>query len=125
MPLRACAHPTCTSYVRSGRFCGAHAEQGRAARAETTRFYDQHVRDADAKRFYNSAAWLSIRAAVLAAFPVCQRCIEAWAEHVHHVKPLRDCSPAEAIDRENLRAVCPSCHNAIEAEAAAAAKAVV
>ena len=74
MPSIACKHPTCCNYVRretGDRYCADHAEQGRAAAAERSRFYDQHVRNPDARQFYNSAAWAAARRRKLAATPVC------------------------------------------------------
>jgi phage terminase large subunit-like protein len=81
-------------------------------------YYDQHVRDPASKAFYNSAAWKTVRAAVLAEHPVCQRCERTFALHVHHVIPLKECTPAQKTDRANLLCICQPCHNAVEAEAA-------
>jgi 5-methylcytosine-specific restriction protein A len=117
MPVFPCRWPTCAAYVaRRGDYCPAHAEQGRRERADRTRFYDRHVRDRDAKRFYDSARWARARAIKLANDLVCERCRRVFAEHVHHRKPLRLCSPAERTDQRNLMSLCNSCHSAIEAE---------
>lgn len=121
MPSRPCHHPTCAEYVRPGvRYCPAHETAGaqvdRSQRRERDRHYDQHARDPEAKRFYNSAAWLRVRDEVLGDSPVCQRCNAAWSEHVHHRKPLAECAEAERLARDNLMAVCPPCHNILESE---------
>lgn len=117
MPSYPCRHPTCTAYVnRRGDYCQEHEANGKKERAERNRFYDQHQRDPDAKRFYGSAAWLRARAKKLATDPVCERCGGTWAQHVHHVKTLKQCTPAERVDQRNLMSLCPPCHNAVEAE---------
>jgi 5-methylcytosine-specific restriction protein A len=120
MPSMPCKHPTCTAYVqRPARYCQAHIVQAKAERSDRDRFYDQHGRDPVAKAFYNSAAWKRVRREVLAEHPVCQRCEREWSQHVHHKKKLKDCTPDEALDKQNLKAVCQPCHNEEEAEVAA------
>jgi 5-methylcytosine-specific restriction endonuclease McrA len=93
-----------------------HTDQGRTERRERNRFYDQHQRDAEAKRFYDSEAWKRARARRLASYPVCERCNREFARHVHHRIKLKDCTPSQRLDQDNLMSVCVSCHNAIEAE---------
>ena len=119
MPSYPCRWPTCSNYVRRrGGYCEQHAEQGRKELAERSRYYDQHLRDPAAKRFYDSAAWHRARAVRLAEYPVCERCRGAWAAHVHHRIPLGRCTPVQRLEQSNLMAVCAPCHNVIEAEAA-------
>jgi phage terminase large subunit-like protein len=93
-------------------------EKHKAAR---NAYYDQHARDPDAKRFYNSAAWKRARKAKLAQYPVCQRCEKVFAEHVHHVIPLKDCTDAQKLDPGNLFSTCAPCHNIMEAQTQSAA----
>lgn len=102
------------------RWCPTHEEHGRKADGERHAFYDAHQRDPESRGFYNSAAWARARATKLAEHPVCERCRRTWATSVHHVRPLKKCSPAERLDQRNLMAVCGPCHNTIEAEAAKA-----
>jgi predicted HNH restriction endonuclease len=45
-----------------------------------------------------------------------------FASHVHHKKPLAQCTPPERTDPENLMSVCPPCHNIVEAEASRAGR---
>ena len=117
MPAYSCHHPTCTEYVRErGGLCPEHATTGKTATAERHQFYDQHRRDPEAKAFYNSAAWKRARAIKLAREPVCEKCGEHWAEHVHHVRKVKT-HPELRLDQSNLKSVCAPCHNAIEAEA--------
>ena len=120
MPSYPCRWPTCTVYVgKRGDYCAEHEAHGRRERAERNRFYDQHVRDPEAKRFYDSAAWQRARATKLARDPVCEKCQRAWAAHVHHKKPLKECTPRERLDQQNLMSLCQPCHNTIEKETAA------
>lgn len=117
MPSRRCAHPTCTEYVKPPALtCAAHPDAGRALRREHDRQYDRRNRDRDAKSFYNSVAWARARGAKLVQHPVCQRCGAAWSHHVHHVKPLKECTEAEKVSPANLRALCAPCHSAVELE---------
>jgi len=121
MPSYPCKWPTCTNYV-TGKpgFCEQHADKRtprQVTRAKRAQFYDQHVRDVDAKKFYDSKAWQVTRAAKLAADPICERCNREWARHVHHKKPLKECEPGERLAWWNLFSACPPCHNTIEAEA--------
>lgn len=88
-------------------------EKQRKARAA---FYDQHLRNPEAKRFYDSALWKATRSALLADHPVCQRCEKTFAQHVHHVIPLAHCTEAQKTDPANLLCVCVVCHSEIEAE---------
>jgi phage terminase large subunit-like protein len=101
---------------RSG-FCPAHQDTGRRTKAESGRRYDAGKRNRASKKFYDSAAWKAVRRSMLAEFPVCQRCFEKWSAHVHHKKPLDQCTDAEKVDPANLLPVCSECHNVLESEA--------
>lgn len=64
-------------------------------------------------RFYASTVWRKLRSAFLAAFPLCQECeakgrIEPATE-VHHVRE-RKTHPDLALDWDNLKALCHTCH---------------
>ena len=120
MPAHTCNFPTCSRAVSArGGYCRQHAADGKKIVAERQRFYDRHARDPVAKAFYNSARWKRARKTKLATHPVCERCTTAFAVHVHHVKPLKQCSEDEKTAQANLMALCVSCHNVVEAEAAA------
>jgi 5-methylcytosine-specific restriction protein A len=120
MPSYPCPHPTCTAFVaRRGDGCPRHQTEARKVRGERHAYYDQHARDKAAKAFYASAEWQRVRLEVLSAEPVCSRCGVEWANTVHHIKPLAECSPAERVEPRNLQPVCGPCHSEIEREVAA------
>jgi 5-methylcytosine-specific restriction protein A len=116
MPSYCCQHPTCTTYLPQRGYCPAHQTEGRKAKQQRHTYYDQHQRDPEAKRFYNSADWQAARATALAKTPWCSRCGQVFATTVHHIKPLLDCSAAERTAPDNLMCLCAPCHNEIEAE---------
>lgn len=120
MPSFVCKHPTCNVYLPARGYCAAHAADAKTNRP--AQFYDKYIRDPEAKRFYNSAEWKRAREIKLGTTPWCERCVSVAAAHVHHVRPLKDCTPAERIAQDNLESVCLPCHNTIEAEIRAAGR---
>lgn len=68
--------------------------------------------------FYNTTAWRRLRAYVLSVDPLCRLCSEGGrvtpAEVVDHIKPRID-HPELALDFDNLRPCCRSCHNSVTA----------
>lgn len=112
----ACRFPMCDQFARRPNgFCANHNGETPRPNAARHRRYDRTQRDREAKRFYDSAAWKRARAIKLEAEPFCERCRLALAGHVHHLKPLKRCTPAEAIAQWNLQSLCPPCHSEIEA----------
>jgi 5-methylcytosine-specific restriction enzyme A len=73
--------------------------------------YDQHKRDKQAKRFYNSKTWQQVRAAKLARDPLCQMDCQkerrlTAATTVHHKdKDIWN------VDDDNLQSACATCHS--------------
>ena len=61
-------------------------------------------------KLYLTHRWALLRKRVLAEQPVCQACLMARSLHVDHIKAHKG---IEALfwDRENLWALCPSCHS--------------
>lgn len=118
MPSFPCLSPACDGYaVSRNGFCPECEAQGKVSGPSYRgAYYDQHLRDPYARAFYNSARWLRARGIKLRETPVCERCQKVFANTVHHIKPLRDCSPAERIDQKNLFSACGPCHSIIEAE---------
>jgi len=60
--------------------------------------------------FYQSAAWLRLRAQVLREEPTCRTpgCGQR-STHADHVRPIDD--GGAALDRANLQGLCQSCHS--------------
>ena len=75
--------------------------------------YNRFGRTPEAKKRYGYK-WRKIRAAFLAANPLCEMCKRQGkytaANEVHHVKPLAD---GGTNDFENLMPLCKSCHSKI------------
>ena len=102
-PRRPCSHPGCAALVE-GRFCETHAQAN-------ARDYSRYRRDPETNRRYG-AAWRKIRAAYIAAHPLCEECQRAGrltpAREVHHILPLSQ-GGGHAV--ENLMALCTPCHS--------------
>ena len=102
-PRHPCARPGCPALVE-GRFCEVHTQADARAR---------YRRDPDTDRRYGSA-WRHIRAAYIAAHPLCEECEKAGrltsAREVHHILPL---SQGGDHRTENLMALCKPCHSGI------------
>ena len=88
------------------------------AAASRHKEYDQAQRDRDAKRFYNSSAWVKLRRMHLRASPLCVQCQaqgrDTPATHVHHIAEVLDDADAR-LDESNLRSLCHSHHSALHA----------
>ena len=67
-----------------------------------------HMRPAPAQRGYDGA-WQAVRAAFLAANPVCESC-GAQATEADHRLSVRD-RPDLRLAWDNLQALCKSCHS--------------
>lgn len=89
-----------------------HRPAGTPTEAEVRRSYDGSPDRRADKRFYDSAAWRRLRAAILAEWPLCRRCPEGRptpAVEVHHREP-RHARPDLALDPDNLEGLCRTCH---------------
>ena len=79
------------------------------------RQYEKYGRNPEVKKRYGRA-WKRIRDSYVAAHPLCEKCLKAGvavaAEEVHHKVPL---SKGGTHDRNNLIALCKSCHSKIHA----------
>src|SRR4051812_16744620 len=113
MPSHPCKHPTCTTYIAMPGFCAEHIHLAPADHREQHRDYDQHRRDPEAKKFYDSATWQRTRARKLETHPTCQRC-GRFAEHVHHVIPVKIADDAQRIEQDLLESLCHACHSQLE-----------
>lgn len=99
-----CPHPGCTRLAPRGKRCQGHEGAYQAQRAKAGAFYDR-------------ADWKRLRAAVLAAQPVCPGLpalgrgpCGARTTHVDHVVP-RSRAPGRSLDPSNTVAYCRSCHS--------------
>ena len=95
--------------LTDGRFCEEHAK------AEAKR-YEKYDRDPAVRRRYGRA-WKRIRDSYVQQHPLCEVCQKdgrlVAAEEVHHKVPL---SEGGTHARDNLIALCKSCHARIHAE---------
>lgn len=92
-----------------------------SCRKEYNKLYDKRFRNKEARSFYKSKEWLSIRKAVLERFNY----IDMYelnttgkiipADVVHHIVPLEE-SAKKALDIKNLIPVSNSNHNRIHRE---------
>ena len=107
-PKRPCSHPGCPN-LTEGRFCEEHAKL-------VNQNYEKYERDPQSKRRYGRA-WKRIRDKYVSQHPFCELCYEKGilveTEEVHHKKKLSD---GGTHDRDNLIALCKSCHSRIHAE---------
>ena len=106
MPYRAqkpCAHQGCPRLVNT-RHCPEHAKAEAA-------HYNRHGRDRQRDKYYGSP-WKRIRAAFIAAHPLCEVCQDDGrltpATLVHHRVKLTD---GGTNDWDNLQALCSACHS--------------
>lgn len=107
-PKHPCAYPGCRELV-DGRYCEEHA-------SVRNKEYERFNRDTNTKRRYGRC-WKRIRDSYVKTHPFCEKCYENGVlvntEEVHHKKPL---SEGGTHDRDNLIALCKSCHSRIHAQ---------
>ena len=109
-PKHPCAWPGCPNLVEHGRrYCEKHQ------RLENKR-YERYDRDPAVRKRYGRA-WKRIRDSYAAAHPLCEECLKHGVytptEEIHHKLPL---SQGGTHDRDNLMALCKSCHARVHAE---------
>lgn len=107
-PKRPCSHPGCPE-LTDGRFCEEHTK------AENKR-YEKYDRDPAVRRRYGRV-WKRIRDSYATAHPLCEECskrgVYTATEEVHHVLPL---AQGGTHAKDNLIALCKSCHSKIHAQ---------
>lgn len=107
-PKKPCSYPGCPN-LTDGRFCEEHQR-------EENKRYEKYDRNPAVHRRYGRA-WKRIRDKYVSLHPFCEICYEKGilveTEEVHHKKPL---SEGGTHDRDNLIALCKSCHARIHAE---------
>ena len=107
-PRRPCSYPGCPNLC-DGQFYEEHQK-------EESKRYERYDRDPNTKKRYGRA-WKRIRDSYAASHPLCEACIKKGiytkTEEIHHKQPLRE---GGTHDKENLMALCKSCHAKIHAE---------
>ena len=97
--------------------CGAvkHGPCPRCNHGTKHNWQDDRQRGGRIERGYDND-WLKLRAAKLAADPLCEFCLAMRPEvvtvatQVHHVIPFRAQADPMRLDWDNLRSVCVACH---------------
>ena len=113
-PKRPCSKPGCPN-LTTGRYCEEHWAEEKKERAESNRYYDQHLRDKRAEAFYKSRAWVAARWRVLIRDNyLCQECLRQGyiirADTVHHKIELKE-DWSKRLQIDNLVSLCTECHN--------------
>ena len=107
-PKHPCSYPGCPE-LTDKRYCESHEKM-------MNQNYEKYNRSKSNKRRYGRA-WKRIRDKYVSMHPFCEICYEKGilveTEEVHHKKPL---SEGGTHDRDNLIALCKSCHSRIHAE---------
>lgn len=110
-PNRPCSYPGCPRLVEPGEsYCEEHRKQ------ESQR-YEKYDRDQAVHRRRYGRVWKRIRDSYVRQHPMCELCLKEGryvpTEEVHHIKPLAE---GGTHDRDNLIALCKSCHARIHAQ---------
>lgn len=107
-PKRPCSYPGCPELTEE-RFCNKHQK-------EEAQRYEKYSRDPATRRRYGRA-WKRIRDSFVQQHPLCEMCKAEGkltpTQEVHHKIPL---SKGGTHDRNNLIALCKSCHSRIHAQ---------
>ena len=107
-PKHPCSYPGCPE-LTDRRYCESHEKL-------MNQNYEKYERNKSSKRRYGRA-WKRIRDKYVSLHPFCEVCYEKGilveTEEVHHKKPL---SEGGTHERDNLIALCKSCHSRIHAE---------
>lgn len=107
-PKRPCSYLGCPN-LTDGQYCEQHATIARKQ-------YNKYERAADINKKYGRA-WKRIRDRYVMAHPLCEMCQKTGklvpTEEVHHKLPI---SQGGTHARDNLMALCRSCHTKIHHE---------
>lgn len=114
---RFCSKAGCKRLTED-RYCSEHKDFVVEDKATRNRSYDQHVRDQDAKKFYNSKEWKAARAERLRKDKgLCQQCLRErrikTADMVHHKKPIREYWELRLVVA-HMESLCNRCHAKID-----------
>ena len=118
-PKKPCAKPGCPK-LTTGCYCEEHQTEANKQRAESNRFYDQHLRDKRTEAFYKSRAWQAARYRALTRDNyLCQECLRQGritrADTVHHKVELKQ-DWSKRLQLDNLVSLCAECHNRLHAK---------
>jgi len=107
-PKKPCGFPGCPN-LTDGRFCPQHEKVERDR-------YNKYERSPDINKKYGRA-WKRIRDRYASEHPLCEMCLAEGrytpTEEVHHKLPL---SQGGTHSRDNLMALCQSCHTKLHHE---------
>ena len=107
-PKKPCAYPGCPNLTYD-RYCEKHKQM------ENKR-YEKYDRDPEVYKRYDRK-WRKIRKSYLSVNPLCEQCLKEGkyvrAVEVHHKLLL---SKGGTHDKDNLMALCKSCHSKIHAK---------
>ena len=117
--MKYCNKTGCRRLIPQGiKYCKAHAADATEGNRERHKEYDQHCRNQEAKRFYNSAAWRDTRAKVLArdsGIDIYLYIMEGRivpADTVHHIIELAE-DRSKRLDMDNLISISEATHSMI------------
>ena len=109
-PMGVCRWVGC-GRLTNGRTYGGFCEEHHQQRQRTYREERRAKADPD-ERFYHTAAWQRLRAAVLSEQPLCVHCdargLTVVAVVVDHIQPVKQ--GGAVWDRANLQPLCNLCH---------------
>ena len=107
-PKHPCAYPGCKELTEK-RYCPEHLKL-------TNKQYERYGRDPATKNRYGRA-WHRIRTSYAKEHPFCELCMKDGiltpTDQVHHIRPL---SEGGSHSRDNLMALCTSCHSRVHAQ---------
>lgn len=111
-----CKKMGCTALVEPPTvYCDKHRHIEAEQKAERNKLYDRYSRHEEARNFYKSKAWSSIRLFILNRDArLCQECLKnnriTKADTVHHIKELLEVWELR-LEPTNLESICKKCHN--------------
>lgn len=115
-PQRVCSQPGCSKRT-DARVCPDHIKENHSV--DAARAYDANRRANDPFHLlYKGLRWIVLAARVRREQPLCADCGHRASRDVDHIIPARVYVAAHNndiesfYDRENLAALCKSCHSA-------------
>ena len=110
-----CKEPGCRSRAAKRGYCADHQIYVSAE----NKLYDDHKRDKEKTKVYNSSRWRKLRLRVLQEHPLCTRChakgLIKLAQMVDHLAGFKNKDDFRAWDEEYLYPLCNQCHAVVTA----------